>query len=275
MDLPIVSKLKKLFEPSLFGFLVYVGLNFMMGLVHYFSGTLKFNVTDQTLFPTFWETIYYSFVPSAVFENGTILAYTSLSRLFVAIHAFLNILFLGILGGYMAYLWSQRPDNLLFTKSIYLRPFTKDVVFALRLGNKGEELMSTKLEISFLSIQNNMKSTDYKYEKAYTILERSWRPTINLTKHENADFLKALKKFYKNPDSSLVRVMVTGIDSETGVSIAKFKYYKNNDLKIAGEFKDINQWENLQRGPMDWSMFDQTEVISEEEEQRVRNFLNS
>jgi hypothetical protein len=262
---------RKFLQSSAIGLTVYLGINTLWGALYYFTNTLMFSSGCKV--PDFWHCLYFSFVTASTIGYGDIISSNLIGHILIVVQSMLSILFVGIFGGYMAYLFLKRPDNIIISKSINIKPQAGNIFFTLRIGNKGKELNNAKLDIGFVEIKNDVKHTRYNKSIPYLLLEKSWHPSINLSDSLNDDFTKAFKNFYNNPSTMLIRVIVAGTDLQSGESIGLFRFYKVSHVQVSGKFTDIYHWKNLERTKANWSDFDKTEPISDQEKQTVIDFL--
>jgi len=264
-------KILRIISMSGIGLLLYIGLSVFWGVLHFWLGTANF--ANETGNPNFWECVYFSFVTFGTIGYGDIISQSVIGQVLIVVQSLVSLLFVGIFGGYMAFQFLKRPRNILLSHFIYLKPFSDDILFTLRVGNKGNELIDASLEISVTHIDNDIKRTLQKVVIKNSLLEKSWHPCVNLSKKKYQDFAQAIKKFYNDPQNTMVRIIITGTDIETGESVGLYQYYKFEKLKISGEFLDLYSWKKLKSTQPKWDNFDKTESVTDLEEKKVIEFM--
>ena len=261
----------KLLITVLKGLLIYSALTLMWGILNYKLETLKFSTGNGI--PNFWENLYFSCVTFGTIGYGDIIPKGFGGQLLTILQSMTSIIYVGIFSGYMAFQFLKRPRNILISDNILLRPFTKDILFSFRVGNKGTELVDCKLEIGFIQIKNDIKDTFYNSEFKYSLLEKSWLPALNLNKPENFELGNALKSLYHNPDNIMIRILINGSDINSCERVGLFKDYKYKDIIIAKEFMPIYNWQGLQRTKPNWSNFNKIVDLTQEQIEKVMRFL--
>jgi len=262
----------KLIKIILIGLSIYIGIVLLFASLNYFSNSVQFStLIDMT--PNFWDCVYYSSVTFGTIGYGDILPANSFGKFLVIAQSISSLIFVGIFGGYIAYHFLKRPKNISLTENIFFRHVNSNIFFSARVGNQGNDLINCTAYIDVIQIKNNVKWTENKSEIKYTLLEKSWFTDIRLTNTENPEFLKSLKTFFHNPSNSMIRILVMGIDIETGESVAVSKYYKVDDVKFGGKYLDLYSWNGLKRTNPIWQNLNKTTEISQEQVNEINALL--
>lgn len=262
---------EKLILSLLKGLSVYIGLVLLWGTLYFSFNAIKFSSGIEQ--PNLWECIYFSCISFGTIGYGEIIPNGIFGQSLVFFQSITSILFVAVFGGYITYLFIKRPDNIILPQNIHLRPLTKDILFSVRIGNKGQPLVDCKLEVSIMQIDNNIKKRIKKHDFESALFECSWLPSITLNNPENDSFLNCFKIFYNNPDISLIRITMRGIDISTGSVVAFYKYYKTKDVKISGDYLPLYSWEGLERTNFIWTNNNKAQSASQADIDRVNNFL--
>ena len=263
----------KLIVTTIKGLCFYLLLVVVWGLLYYFGDAIKFS--SATGYPNFWECVYFSCISFGTIGYGEIIPSGVTGQSFVFLQSMSSILFVSIFGGYITYLFLKRPDNIIITDNIHIRPLTTDTLFSVRIGNKGQALVDCRLDVDILQINNDIKKIIHNQVFKSALLEYSWRPALTLNKTENADFLNHFKTFYNNPTNSLIRITIRGSDIGTGEVVANYRYYQVKDVKISGDYLPLYTWKGFERTQPVWKNNNITQAVTQEGIDKVTALLKT
>ena len=178
-------------------------------------------------------------------------------------------------GGYLAYLFIQRPKDFFLTENIFLRHHNNKIYLSARVGNRGKPIVDCDASIAMFLIENNVKKTLLKQPFSRPLVEISWYINLRLDDPEDPIPLQHLKTVLANPENCLIRITFSGQDAASGNLVHLFKYYKVQDIRRGGSFLDVYKWEGVERIIIDWNNFNKTAEISEEQNREIDRLLNS
>jgi hypothetical protein len=255
------------------GVAVYIVLTFVFGLLYYFSDSLDFKSASGYNTFHFLDYIYFSAVTFTTIGYGDIVPKAGAGHLIVLIESCFELAFFPVFGGYLAYKFLQRPNDILLTDNFFIRYRNERIYLSSRVGNKGKNLIDCTATVEFIQIAHNVKRTLYRREINAPIVEMTWYLEIRLDGDENRSALQQLKTLIANPDVSLIRTTVSGYDSNSGNLVHVFKYYTMDKLIYGGKFSDVYHWEGVKRTEPDWTHFNKIVHLTATERQIIDNLL--
>jgi len=255
------------------GAAIYLALTFIFGLLYFLFDSLDFKSAVGFKTVNFLDYIYFSAVTFTTIGYGDILPKAGAGQVIVFIESCLELIFIPVFGGYIAYKFLQRPNDILLTDNFFIRYRNQRIFLSSRVGNKGKNLIDCTATIEFIQIANNEKRTLYKREIDTPLVEMTWFLEIRLDGDENSSALQQLKILLINPDTSLIRTTVTGYDSGSGNMVHVFKYYTMDKLIYGGKFSDVYTWEGVKRTEPDWTNFNKVVSLTATEKQLIDNLF--
>jgi hypothetical protein len=258
----------------LYGVAIYITVTLVFGLLYYFSDSLDFRSASEFNTFHFLDYIYFSAVTFTTIGYGDIVPEAGAGHFLVLIESCLELIFFPVFGGYIAYKFLQRPNDILLTDNFFIRYRNERIYLSLRVGNKGKNLVDCTATVEFIQIANNVKRTLLRREINAPLVEMTWYLEIRLDGDENASSLEQVKSLISNPNASLIRTTVSGYDSKSGNLVHVFKYYTMDKLIYGGKFSDVYGWEGVKRTEPDWTHFNKVLPISTTEKQIIDNLLH-
>ena len=172
------------------GILIYLAFTFAFGLLYYLSDSLDFKTVPGSKTARFLDYIYFSVITFTTIGYGDILPKAGTGQIIVFIEACLELTFIPVFGGYIAYQFLQRPNDILLTDNFFIRYRNQKVFLSARVGNKGKNLIDCTATIELIQIVNNVKRTLYRREINTPIVEYVWFLEIRLDGEENSSILQ-------------------------------------------------------------------------------------
>ncbi len=255
------------------GLAIYVTLSFVFGLLYYFFDSLDFKPTTGSEAANFLDYIYFSAVTFTTIGYGDIIPKAGAGQAIVLIESCFEMVFFPVFGGYIAYKFLQRPNDILLTDNFFIRYRNERIYLSSRVGNKGKNLIDCTATVEFIQLSNNVKRTLYKREFNTPLIELTWYLEIRLDGDENHSVLQQFKTLIENPDSSMIRTTVSGYDSNSGNMVHVFKRYTMDKLLYGGKFSDVYIWEGVKRTKPDWTNFNKAERLSANEQHLIDKLL--
>jgi Ion channel len=252
---------------------IYIALTLVFGLVYFLSDSLDFKSAMGFKTVNFLDYIYFSAVTFTTIGYGDIIPKAGAGQVIVLFESCFELIFIPVFGGYIAYKFLQRPNDILLTDNFFIRYRNQRIYLSSRVGNKGKNLIDCTATVEFIQIANNVKRTLYKREIDTPLVELTWFLEIRLDGEENAPALQQLKTLIANPDTSLIRTTVSGYDSDSGNLVHVFKYYTMDKLIFGGKFSDVYVWEGVKRTEPDWTNFNKVISLTADEQQLIDNLL--
>jgi hypothetical protein len=256
------------------GIIIYLAFTFAFGLLYYLSDSLDFKTLPGSKTSHFFDYIYFSVITFTTIGYGDILPKAGTGQIIVFIEACLELTFIPVFGGYIAYQFLQRPNDILLTDNFFIRYRNQKVFLSARIGNKGKNLIDCTATIELIQIANNVKRTLYRREINTPLVELVWFLEIRLDGEENISALQQLKSLLANPDNSLIRTTVSGFDSGSGSLVHIFKYYTIDKLLYGGKFSDVYTWEGVKRTNPAWANFNKVLSLTSTEQKVIDDLLN-
>jgi len=255
------------------GLAIYFAITLVFGLLYYFFDSLDFKSASGFNTFHFLDYIYFSAVTFTTIGYGDIVPKAGAGHLIVFIESCFELTFFPVFGGYIAYKFLQRPNDILLTDNFFIRYRNERIYLSFRVGNKGKNLIDCSATVEFIQIANNVKRTLYRREINAPLVEMTWYLEIRLDGNENITVLQQLKTLFANPGTSMIRTTVSGYDSNSGNLVHVFKYYTMDKLIYGGIFADVYQWEGVKRTEPDWTHFNKIVPLTATEQQIIDNLL--
>ncbi len=257
------------------GVAIYICLTLVFGILYFWFDALTFIPVSESKSVHFLDYIYFSAVTFSTIGYGDIIPKTGSGQIIVFFESCFGLTFIPVFGGYLAYKFLQRPNDIHLTDNFFIRSRNQHIFLSARVGNKGKILIDCTATVELIQVANNVKRTLYKKEINNPLVEYTWYLEIRLDGDENILALQQIKSLMRNPHTSLIRVTVVGYDSKTGNLVHLFKYYTMDKLKYGGIFLDVYNWEGLKRTSPDWSNFNKVEGLTDNERERIETLLQS
>jgi hypothetical protein len=256
------------------GVAIYIVVTLVFGVLYYFFDSLDFRSASGFNTFRFLDYIYFSAVTFTTIGYGDIVPQAGAGHLLVFIESCCELTFFPVFGGYIAYKFLQRPNDILLTDNFFIRYRNERIYVSSRVGNKGKNLVDCTATVEFIQIANNVKRTLYRREINAPLVEMTWYLEIRLDGDENISALQQLKTLIANPDTSLIRTTVSGYDSNSGNLVHVFKYYTMDKIIYGGKFTDVYRWEGVKRTQPDWTHFNKVIPLTSDEQQIIDKLLN-
>jgi len=256
------------------GIAIYISVSLVFGLLYYLFDSLNFKPTGGSGTVSFLDYIYFSAVTFTTIGYGDIVPKAGAGQVIVLIESCFELVFFPVFGGYIAYKFLQRPNDILLTDNFFIRYRNERIYLSSRVGNKGKNLIDCTATFEFIQLANNVKRTLYRREINAPIVEMTWYLEIRLDGEENIPALQQLKTLIANPETSIIRTTVSGYDSNSGNMVHVFKYYTMDKLIYGGKFSDVFTWEGVKRTKPDWTNFNKVVRLTPTEQQLVDRLLS-
>jgi hypothetical protein len=256
------------------GVAIYFVVTLVFGLLYYFYDSLDFRFASGHNTFHFLDYIYFSAVTFTTIGYGDIVPKAGAGHLIVFIESILELTFFPVFGGYIAYKFLQRPNDILLTDNFFIRYRSERIYLSFRVGNKGKNLVDCTATVELIQIDNNVKRTLSRREINAPLVEMTWYLEIRLDGEENITTLQQMKSLISNPQTSLIRTTVSGYDSNSGSLVHVFKYYTMDKLIYGGKFSDVYKWEGVERTDPDWTHFNKVIPITADEQQIIDILLH-
>jgi hypothetical protein len=256
------------------GIAVYLCLVLIFGTIFYLFDCLSANTNDPTNQLSFFDYVYFSLVTFSTIGYGEIIPTGSTGKIIIVVESCIGLAYTPFFGGYLAYLFIQRPKDFFLTENIFLRHHNNKIYLSARVGNRGKPIVDCDASMDMFLIENNVKKTLLKQAFSRPLVEISWYINLRLDDPENPVPLQHLKTILANPESCLIRIKFSGQDASSGNSVHLFKYYTAKDIRRGGSFLDVYRWEGLERIIINWSNFNKTAEMNEEQNQEIDNLLS-
>jgi hypothetical protein len=254
------------------GVAIYLAMTFAFGILYFWFDALDFK-SSPTRAVHFLDYIYFSAVTFSTIGYGDIIPKDGAGQVIVFIESCFELTYIPVFGGYLAYKFLQRPNDIHLTDNFFIRYRNQHVFLSARVGNKGKILIDCTATVELIQVANNVKRTLFKREINNPLVEYTWYLEIRLDGDENILALQQLKSLMMNPHTSLIRVTVLGYDSKTGNLVHLFKYYTMDKLMYGGLFLDVYTWEGLKKTSPDWSNFNKVTSLTTAEKQFVDTLI--
>jgi hypothetical protein len=257
------------------GVSIYLVVTIVFGVLYYSYDSLDFRSASGSNSFHFLDYIYFSAVTFTTIGYGDIVPKAGAGHLLVFLESILELTFFPVFGGYIAYKFLQRPNDILLTDNFFIRYRSERIYLSFRVGNKGKNLIDCTATVELIQIDNNVKRTLSRREINAPLVEMTWYLEIRLDGDENITTLQQMKSLISNPQTSLIRTTVSGYDSNSGSLVHIFKYYTMDKLIYGGKFSDVYKWEGVERTDPDWTHFNKVIPLNVAEQQIVDKLLDS
>jgi len=147
------------------GIAIYITVTLVFGFLYYFFDTLDFKSTSGFNTFHFLDYIYFSAVTFTTIGYGDILPKAGVGHLLVFIESCIEMTFFPVFGGYIAYKFLQRPNDILLTDNFFIRYRSERVYLSFRVGNKGKNLIDCTATVEFIQIANKGNSINNVRQK--------------------------------------------------------------------------------------------------------------
>jgi hypothetical protein len=234
-NLPSTIWSHRIFNAVLKGVAIYLALTLVFGFLYFWFDSLDFKSITGNKTIRFMDYFYFSAVTFTTIGYGDIIPKAGAGQIIVFIESCFELTFIPVFGGFIAYKFLQRPNDILLTDNFFIRYRNQHIFLSSRVGNNGKNLIDCTATIELIQIVNNVKRTLYKREINTPLVELMWFLEIRLDGEENASALQQVKTLLANPRTSLIRTTVAGFDSGSGNLVHVFKYYTMDKL-ILGKF---------------------------------------
>ena len=194
-------------------------------------------------------------------------------KIIIALESCIGLAYTPFFGGYLAYLFIQRPKDFFLTENIYLRYHNNHIYLSARAGNKGKPIVDCDATIDMFHIEHNVKRTLFTQAFSRPLVEISWYINLRLDDHENTAPVQHLKTVLDNPENCLIRITFSGQDAASGNLVHLFKYYKVQDIRRGGSFLDVYRWEGVERIIINWNNFNRTAEIDKVQNEEIDKLL--
>jgi len=263
----------RIFNAVLKGVAIYIAITLVFGILYFLFGSLDFRSNPGGKILHFLDYIYFSAVTFTTIGYGDIVPKAGAGQIIVFIESCFELTFIPVFGGYLAYKFLQRPNDILLTDNFFIRYRDQHVFLSSRVGNKGKNIIDCTATIELIQIVNNVKRTLYKREISTPLVELVWFLEIRLDGDENINVLQQLKTLMKNPNTSLIRATVIGYDSNAGNLVHIFKYYTMDKLRYGGKFSDVHIWEGVKQTNPNWANFNKVVSLTASEQEVIENLI--
>jgi hypothetical protein len=255
------------------GVVLYLALSLVFGLLYYWFDSLDFKSTSDNKTVHFLDYIYFSAVTFTTIGYGDIIPKDGIGQILVFIESCFELIFIPVFGGFIAYRFLQRPNDILLTDNFFIRYRNQKIFLSSRVGNKGKNLIDCTATIELIQIVNNVKRTLFKREINTPLVEQVWFLEIRLDGEENVSALQQVKVLLAHPGTSLIRTTVSGFDSGSGNLVHVFKYYTMDKLIYGGKYSDVYTWEGVKRTNPNWANFNKVISLTTIEQQFINSLL--
>lgn len=251
----------------------YLGIVFVFGLAFYLTNSLTINHINPNNQLRFFDYLYFSLVTFSTIGYGEIIPTGLAGKVIIVVESCIGLAYTPFFGGYLAYLFIQRPKDFFLTENIFIRHNNNKIYLSARVGNRGKPIVDCEATIAMFLIENNVKKTLLKQSFTRPLVEISWYINLWLDDPENQIPLQHLKTVLAYPENCLIRVTFSGQDASSGNLVHLFKYYKVQDIRRGGSFKDVYRWEGVERRILNWDNFNNTTDITESQNQEIDKLL--
>ena len=179
------------------GIAIYLILAFVFGTLYFSFDALEPQVATSPETFNFLDYIYFSAITFTTIGYGDIIPKNGAGQIIAFIESCFALTFIPVFGGFIAYKFLQRPNDILLTDNFFIRYRNHRIALSLRVGNKGKILLDCNATIELIQIENNVKRTLYKRELNTPLVERTWYLEMRLDGEENASALQQIKTLFE------------------------------------------------------------------------------
>jgi len=266
---------KRIRNTLITGIAIYLVIVFFFGIIFFLFNSLSINTSLPSKQLGFFDYLYFSLVTFSTIGYGEIIPTGSPGKIIIVIESCIGLAYTPFFGGYLAYLFIQRPKDFFLTENIFLRHYTNKIYLSARVGNRGAPIVDCNASIDMFIIENNVKKTLLKTALKRPLVEISWYLNLRLDDPDNPVPLQQMKTIFAHPDKSLIRITFSGKDASSGNFVHIFTYYKPGDIIRGGSFLDVYRWEGVERNIVNWNNFNRTMEISDEQNNEIDRLLKS
>jgi hypothetical protein len=252
------------------GYLIIV---LIFGILFYLFDSLSVNTSTPVKELRFFDYLYFSLVTFSTIGYGEIIPTALAGKVIIVIESCIGLAYTPFFGGYLAYLFIQRPKDFFLTENIYLRHNNNKIYLSARVGNRGKPIVDCDATIDMFLIENNVKKTLFKQAFSRPLVEISWYINLRLDDPEHPEPLQHIRTVLANPENCLIRITFSGQDAGSGNLVHQFRYYKVQDIRRGGSFLDVYRWQGVERIIINWSNFNKTVEISEQQNKEIDRLL--
>jgi len=256
------------------GIAFYLIIVIVFGIFYYLTDSLSVNSNNPIKKLSFFDYMYFSLVTFSTIGYGEIIPLGSAGKIIIVIESCFGLVYTPFFGGYLAYLFIQRPADFFLTENIFLRHNNNKIYLSARVGNRGKPIVDCGATIDMFLIEKNVKKTLFKQAFSRPLVEISWYLNLRLDDPDNPVPLHHLKTVLANPENCLIRFTFSGQDASSGNFVHIFRYYKVQDIRRGGSFLDVYRWQGVERIMINWNNFNKTLEISEEQNKEIDQLLN-
>jgi hypothetical protein len=255
------------------GISIYLIFVVIFGFLFFVSGCLSENTISPPRPLNWFDYLYFSLVTFSTIGYGEIIPAGATGKIIIMLESCIGLVYTPFFGGYLAYLFIQRPQDFFLTRNIYLRHNNNKIYLSGRVGNRGKPIVDCEATIAMFMIENNVKRTLFKHAFSRPLVEVSWYINLRLDEQEHPGALENFKTVLANPEKCLMRITFSGHDSGTGNLVHLYQYYTTGNLLRGGSFKDVYQWKGIERVIINWDNFDRTDDITSEQHHEIDKLL--
>ena len=135
------------------GVAFYFVMTLVFGILYYLFDSVEFKSSAGSGPFHFLDYIYFSATTFTTIGYGDILPKDGIGQVLVFFEACCELIFIPVFGGYIAYKFLQRPNDILLTDNFFIRYRSQRVYLSFRVGNKGKIKMT---ESDLYSLENNV-----------------------------------------------------------------------------------------------------------------------
>ncbi len=111
----------RILNAVLVGVAIYIGITVVFGLFYYFFGALDFKSESKVNIINFLDYIYFSAVTFTTIGYGDIVPKAGAGQIIVFIESCVELTYIPVFGGFLAYKFLQRPNDILLTDNFFIR----------------------------------------------------------------------------------------------------------------------------------------------------------
>ena len=183
------------------GYLVMV---LVFGIIFYLFNSLSANTNNAGKQLSFFDYLYFSLVTFSTIGYGEIIPTGLSGKVIIAIESCIGLAYTPFFGGYLAYLFIQRPKDFFLTENIFIRHHNSKIYLSARVGNKGKPIVDCDATIDMFQIENNVKRTLFKHAFSRPLVEISWYINLRLDDPDNPLPLHHLNTVLSDPEHCLI-----------------------------------------------------------------------